>query len=71
MPYTEASKRATIKYQKENLEQLIIRLPIGERQRIKDHAQLMGDNMTAFLRRAINETIQRDREKIQARMKGE
>lgn len=71
MPYTEAAKRATMKYQKENLEQLIIRLPIGERQRIKDHAQLMGDNMTAFLRRAINETIQRDREKIQARMKGE
>ena len=71
MPYTEAHKRATMKYQKENLEQLIIRLPIGERQRIKEHAQLMGDNMTAFLRRAINETIQRDREKIQARMKSE
>ena len=71
MPYTEAAKRATMKYQKENLEQLVIRLPIGERQRIKDHAQLMGESMTAFMRRAFEETLQRDREKIQARMKSE
>lgn len=68
MPYSEAAKRATIKYQKENLEQLVIRLKKGDRQRIRDHVALTGENMTTFLNRAIFDTIEKDREKIKEKL---
>ena len=71
MPYTEASKKAAIKYQKANYDNLSLRFRKGEKQRYYDHAELMGEKPTEFIRRALEETLQRDREKIQARMKGE
>lgn len=69
MPYSEAQKNATIKYQKENLECLSLRYPKGTKKPIQEHAKLMGESMSVFILRAIRETIERDRAEIARRMK--
>ena len=64
MPYTEAGKRAVAKYHKEHMEQFVVRCQKGLRKEIADHLDLMGESQAAFFRRAIAETIERDREKM-------
>lgn len=71
MAYSEASKRATIKYISNNRDKITLMVPKGERERIYDHAELMGESGTAFIRRAIEETIERDRKDIAERNKAE
>ena len=69
MAYSEARKRATLKYQKENLECVSLRYPKGTRQEIQDHAALVGESMSAFILRAIRETMDRDKKRIAELMK--
>ncbi len=66
---TEAQARATAKYHKSHYEQVVIRLPKGERDKMQAHAELMGEKQAEFFRRAIAETIARDRAKIREAMK--
>ena len=56
---TDAQKRANKKYH-EKLEMITIRVPNGEPELFKDHAEKMGESLVAFLRRAAKETIERD-----------
>lgn len=37
-----------------------IKLPKGSRERIKAHAEKMGESVTGFISRAINETMEND-----------
>lgn len=69
MPYTPAQNRATQKYNKKAYEQVVIRLPKGERDKMQAHAELMGEKQAEFFRRAIAETIARDRARIREAMK--
>ena len=69
MSYTEAQKRATMKYQKENYEQYMVRLYKGDRAKYSDHAEIMGEKLASFIRRALEETYARDRAKIREAMK--
>lgn len=69
MPYSEAQKNATIKYQKENLECLSLRYPKGTKKPIQEHAKLMGESMSVFILRAIRETMERDKAQITQMMK--
>ena len=58
--YTEARKKANEKYLKESVEDVRIRVPIGQKAIIKSHAEKQGESMNAFAIRAINETMERD-----------
>lgn len=69
MPYTESSKRATIKYQAKAYDKITLMVSKGERERIYAHAELMEESGTKFILRAIAETIERDRETIKTRMR--
>lgn len=69
MPYSEAQKRATIKYQKENLEILPVKYPKGVKAEIQSHAKLTGESMAAFVLRACRETMERDKAQIAQMMK--
>lgn len=60
MAYTEAQKKATIKYQKEHMDHLSIRYPRGTKAMIQEHAEKTGEKMSIFVLRAIRETIERD-----------
>ena len=54
---TEAQKRYINK-----LEMISVRLPKGEPEVYKAHAASRGESLTAFLRRAAKETMERDME---------
>lgn len=57
--YTESQKNATYKYL-QGLDRIEVKLPKGSRERIKAHAEKMGESVTGFISRAINETMEND-----------
>ena len=61
MPVSKAQQRAVHKYVKENYDRQEITLPKGKKDRIKAHATAQGESVNAFINRAIDETMERDR----------
>ena len=61
--YTEAQKRAAEKYLREAVEDIRIRVPKGEKSKIKAHAESQNESMNQFVIRAIAEAMQRDQER--------
>lgn len=60
MPTTKASQRAVAKYTRENYDRINVTVPKGQREEIKTHAEKQGESVNTFIRRAIDETIERD-----------
>lgn len=60
--YTEAVKTSNRKWDAANLDRLSLALPAGSRDKIKAHAQAMGESVNGFIGRAVLETIERDKE---------
>ena len=58
--YSEAQKRATAKYMKENLEDIKFRVPKGEKAKYKAAAADAGLSMAQFFVTAADEKIERD-----------
>lgn len=56
---SEAQRRATDKYL-EKFEEIRARVPKGQKEIIKAHAQARGESVNAFVTRAISETMERD-----------
>ncbi len=64
--YTEAQKKAAEKYLKESVEDIRIRVPRGQKEGYKAHANSQGESLNSFVIRAMNETIDRDKAPSQA-----
>ena len=62
MAQTEAQLRASQKYH-DKLDDIKIRVPKGERKIWQDYAANRGESLNGFVCRAVNETIERDKEK--------
>ena len=60
--YTEAQAKAAKKYLKESVEDIRIRVPKGNKTKVQEHATAMGESMNSFVVRAIDETMERDRQ---------
>lgn len=61
MAYTESHKKATIKYMKNNLDDIKIRVQKGKREEYKKIAQQLGyKSLTSFIIQAINEKIEKE-----------
>ena len=60
MAPTDAQKRATKKYLEEKLDRITVRVPKGEREDIRIHAEKCEESVNEFIRRAIRETMERD-----------
>lgn len=60
MAVSKAQQKATQKYIKNNYDRLELRIPKGERESIKQHAEKMGESLNQFLIRAVQETMRRD-----------
>lgn len=60
--YTQARKEGNRKWDAANLDRMSIALAKGRRDIIKAHAADMGESANAFICRAIDEAIRRDRE---------
>lgn len=60
---TDARRRANAKYLSETVEDVRIRVPKGQKEIIKAHADNQGESMNQFVVRAINEAMERDQDK--------
>ena len=60
MPVSKANQRAVAKYMKENYDEIKVRVPKGEREKIRAHAEKLGESANGFIQRAIRETMERD-----------
>ena len=58
--YSQAQNRATQKYIRENYDSVVIRMPKGRKDKIRDFAKENGESMNGFVNRAIDETIARE-----------
>ena len=63
MATSDALKRAIKKYDQEKVDRIIFRVPKGKRDIIQTHATEQGESVSAFLNRAVDETMARDLEK--------
>ena len=59
---TAAQRKAVGKYEKENYDKVLVRMPKGKRETIKEHAESQGESINAFMLRAADETMERDQE---------
>lgn len=60
MPVSQAQKRATAKYEQQNYDKVLLRLEKGKKDKIKSHAVSKGESVNGFVKRAIDETMERD-----------
>ena len=58
--YTEAQKKAILKYQAEKVEDIKIRVPKGKREYYKDAAASIGMSLNQFAVTSMDEKIDRD-----------
>lgn len=63
MPASKAQQKAVNKYMKANYDRFNLLLPKGKKETIQEHTQTTSESMNAFINRAINETLERDRER--------
>lgn len=57
MAYSEAQKRATAKYVKENLDEIKIRVPKGEKAEMQAYAASIGKSLNSFIVEAVREKV--------------
>jgi len=62
MATTKASQRAVNKYMRENYDRINLTVEKGKKDAIKAHAESKGESVNGFINRAINETMERERE---------
>lgn len=63
MAVPKANQRAVAKYVKNNYDDIKVRTPKGKRDVIQAHAEALGESTNAFINRAIDEAIERDKRK--------
>lgn len=54
-----AQRRATEKYL-EKFDEMRVRVPAGQKELVKAHAEVQGESLNGFINRAITETMERD-----------
>lgn len=59
MAYSEAQKRASMKWDKENYDRVYLTVPKGMKQEIEEVAKAQGMSMRAYILEAINEKMGR------------
>jgi len=62
MPVSKAQQKAVTKYMKENYDEFKVRTPKGKKEQVQEHTADTGESMNAFINRAINETMERDKQ---------
>ena len=66
MPITEAQKKATMKYMKNNYDRIELKVPKGKKSDLQAHAADRGESLNGFVNRAIDGQIERDKERGEA-----
>ena len=63
MTISKAQLKATAKYQKINYDEIKVRTAKGKKDIVKAHSEQQGESLNSFINRAIDETIERDKQK--------
>ena len=66
MAVSKAQQKAVSKYMKENYDVYQIRIPKGQKETIKAHAEARSESVNGFVNRAISETMERDNNATEA-----
>ena len=61
MPITEKRKESMLKYAKENLKRVPLDLQKSTSEEIRIHAEARKESVNGFIKRAISETLERDK----------
>lgn len=61
MAISESQKKAVAKYNAKAYDEIKIRVYKGEKEKIKSHAESNGESLNGFVKRAIDETMERDK----------
>ena len=61
MEISDARKRANDKWLREKAEEIKFREPKGKKSIIQEHAAAQNESANAFLNRAVEETMERDK----------
>ena len=61
MPASKAQQKAVSKYMKANYDVYQVRMPKGRKAELQAHAEAQGESLNAFMNRAAEETMQRDK----------
>ena len=56
----KTSSKVKDRYNAKAYDEIKVRVPKGEKDKIKSHAETNGESVNGFIKRAIDETIQRD-----------
>ena len=57
---SEAQKKAVAKYNAANYDTIYLRVPKGEKDRIRSYAESLGESVNSFIYRAIKEAMGSD-----------
>ena len=60
MATSKAAQRAVNKYMRENYDRVNLTMPKGKKDAVQIHAAQRGESVTAFINRAIDETMELD-----------
>ena len=63
MTVSKAQQASVNKYVKNNYDRINVTLPKGQREIIKAHAEARGESVNAFITRAVENQMLRDRDK--------
>lgn len=61
MTYSEKEKERTMKYARENIKRVPLDMQKADYERMKAHAAAQGETVNGFIKRAIDEAMERDR----------
>jgi predicted HicB family RNase H-like nuclease len=61
MPASKAQQKAVAKYMAANYDEVKVRMPKGRKNVIKAHAAARGESVNAFINRAVDEAMERDK----------
>ena len=62
-PVTEKKKASNARWDAKNLKRTSLAVPCDRYERMKDHTKTTGETVNGFINRAIDETIERDKQK--------
>ena len=62
MPYNEASYKASQKYRANNIKRVPLDMQITDYEKVKAYAETHGESVNGFIKRAIQEAMERGKE---------
>lgn len=65
MAISDARRRANDKYNAKSYDEMKVRVYKGQKAEIQAHAESKGESLNGFVNRAIDETMERDKEKAE------